>query len=66
MAKKWFVRGEPGVTGTLGKAQQPFRPNPNGVGDRTTILRWWLIAVVAQSFSSRDHHVILFFKNCHI
>ena len=25
------------------EGQQPFRPNPNGVGDRTTTLRWLLI-----------------------
>ena len=25
------------------KGPQPFRPNPNGVGDRTTTLRWLLI-----------------------
>ena len=30
------------------KGQQPFRPNPNGVGDRTTTLRRLLIGAVAQ------------------
>ena len=25
------------------EVQQPFRPNPNGVGDRTTMVRWLLI-----------------------
>ena len=25
------------------EGQQPFRPNPNGAGDRTTTLRWLLI-----------------------
>ena len=28
------------------EGQQPFRPNPNGVGDRTTTLRWLLIVAV--------------------
>ena len=27
----------------LGEGQQPFRPNPNGAGDRTTALRRLLI-----------------------
>ena len=36
------ARGVPGVSGILGK-EQPFRPNPNGVGDRTTTLRRLLI-----------------------
>ena len=29
------------------EGQQPFRPNPNGVGDRTTTLRRLLIGAVA-------------------
>ena len=33
------------------KSQQPFRPNPNGAGDRTTTLRRLLIGAVA--FTSR-------------
>ena len=28
------------------EGQQPFQPNPNGVGDRTTMLRWLLIGAV--------------------
>ena len=28
------------------EGQQPFKPNPNGVGDRTTTLRWLLIGAV--------------------
>ena len=29
------------------EGQQPFRPNQNGDGDRTTTLRWLLIAAVS-------------------
>ena len=29
-----------------GEGQQPFRPNPNGAGDRTTMLRQLLIGAV--------------------
>ena len=28
------------------EGQHPFRPNPNGAGDRTTTLRWLLIGAV--------------------
>ena len=38
------IRGVPGVTGTLGKANSHF--NPNGVGDRTTTMRRLLIGAV--------------------
>ena len=38
-SKKMVQGGAPGVTWTLGKGQKPFRPNPNGVGDRTSTLR---------------------------
>ena len=34
------------------EAQQPFRPNPNGVGDRTTTLRRLLIGAAV----NRSHH----------
>ena len=30
--------------------QQPFRPNPNGVGDHTTTLRWLLIGAGSCDF----------------
>ena len=33
------------------EGQQPFRPKPNGVGDRTTTLRWLLIG--AEIINSR-------------
>ena len=33
------------------EGQQPFRPNPNGVGDRTTTLRQLLIGAVQRFFS---------------
>ena len=29
------------------EGQQPFRPNPNGVGDCTTTLRWLLVGADA-------------------
>ena len=32
------------------EGQQPFRPNPNGVEDRTTTLRWLLIGAVRLDF----------------
>ena len=46
------------------EGQQPFRPNPNGVGDRTTTLRQLLIGAVFffcfffhyQFFSVRQYH----------
>ena len=34
------------------KVQQPFRPNPNGVGDRTTTLRRLLIGAAADALWS--------------
>ena len=33
------------------EGQQPFRPNPNGAGDRTTTLRRQLIGAVPHSFA---------------
>ena len=33
------------------EVQQPFRPNPNGVGDRTTTLRRLLINALAETSS---------------
>ena len=50
------------------KSQQPFRPNPNGAGDRTTTLRRLLIGVEdhlsrIQPFSgSADSHIYIFFS----
>ena len=43
------VRGVPGVTGTLGKANSHL--NPNGVGDRITTLRGLLIGAVNGDFA---------------
>ena len=40
------VKGVPWVTGTLGKANSYFEPNPNGVGDCTTTLRRLFIGAV--------------------
>ena len=40
------------------KGRQPFRPNPNGIGDRTTTLRRLLIGAEASFLSS-----IAFFYN---
>ena len=37
------VRGVPGVSGTFGKANSHFDPNPNGVGDHSITLRRLLI-----------------------
>ena len=34
------------------EGQQPFRPNPNGVGDRTTTLRRLLIGAVLKDFAT--------------
>ena len=50
--EKMVVRGEcPGSWDFL-EGQQPFRPNPNGVGDRTTTLRRLFIGAVAAASSS--------------
>ena len=37
------------------EGQQPFRPNPNGAGDRTTTLRRLLIGAVFRSSSLTAH-----------
>ena len=37
------------------EGQLPFRPNPNGVRDRTTTLRWLFIDAVLLSIFSRIH-----------
>ena len=37
------------------KGQQPFRPNPNGAGDRTTTLRWLLIGAELILLSQSTH-----------
>ena len=42
-AKKWIVRGWARSNWDSRKGQQPFLSNPNGVGNRTTRLRWLLI-----------------------
>ena len=36
------------------EVQQPFRPNPNGVGDRTTTLRRLLIGAVEMTHLTLD------------
>ena len=38
-AKKWFYEGSAQGDWDPREVQEPFRPNPNGVGDRTTTLR---------------------------
>ena len=40
------------------EGQQPFRPNPNGVGDCTTTLRLLLIGVVHRAFVLRNGIVV--------
>ena len=42
-AKKWFVPGSSRGKWDPREGQQPFRPNPNGSGDRTITLRRLLI-----------------------
>ena len=37
------------------EVQQPFRPNPNGVGDRTTTLRRLLIGAVKLVVGGEGH-----------
>ena len=58
--KKWFVRWE--CQGKLGPSEkpQPFRPNPNGVGNRITMLRRLLIG--ADMTRSQVFSVIPLFK----
>ena len=43
---KWFVWGSARGNWDPRQNQQPFRPNPNGVGDCTTTLRRLLIGAV--------------------
>ena len=38
------------------EGQQPFRPNPNGVGDRTTTLRRLLIGAASIGSRATCHH----------
>ena len=45
-AEKWFVWGSPRDNWGTREDQQPFRPNPNGVGESTTTLRRLLIGSV--------------------
>ena len=40
------------------EGQQPFRPNPNWVGDRTTTMRWLLrYFAIAETLRSRLHQL---------
>ena len=41
------------------EGQQPFRPNPNGAGDRTTTLRRLLIDAVTMSLDKRTESILL-------
>ena len=36
------------------EGQQPFRPNPNEAGDRTTTLRWLLIGAELDELVQKD------------
>ena len=59
--KNSCVRRVPGVTGDPPEGQQPFRPNPNWVGDRTITLRRLLVRAV--QFCSLDILYIRVFYN---
>ena len=41
--------------------QQPFRPNPNGVGHCTTTLRWLLVGAEGKAFASFIGEMVPFF-----
>ena len=48
------MKGSAQGTWDLREGQQPFRPNPNGAGDRTTTLRRLLIGADNRAFVSQD------------
>ena len=44
----------PSVSAAMeGTQPKPFRPNRNGIGDRTTTLRWLLIGAAKDTFAAR-------------
>ena len=55
-AKKWLCEGRARGNWDPREGQQPFRPNPNGVGDSTTTLRRLLIGEDAKTSLCSNSH----------